>query len=128
MNTILAITYSFFLSYVPMYDIGFNKYSETYDNSTHVEFIIGMDVLDMLYFYSGEETYQIPCTFFDWQPYRQSYLLGTELHKKFDSFEIKGGIKHKCLHPINSWNNQISTSNESFTEVYINISGKFNIF
>lgn len=131
MNTILAITYSFFLSYMPMHDIGFNiEKSERFRNSTHVEFMIGADIFDMVHIYGGEETYQQPHNnFFNWQPYRQSYIIGAEWHKEFeDTLKIKSGVRHKCTHPINCWNKQLSKSNESFTEIYIDVSGKLNIF
>ena len=129
MNTFLAITYSFFLSYMPIHDIGFNNSSENFKNPTHIEFSIGADIFDIIHIYGGEETYQIPYTIFDWQPYRQSYLIGIEGHKEFnDSLKIKGGIRHKCTHPTNCWNKQLSKSDEAFTEIYIDVSGKLNIF
>ena len=129
MNTILAITYSFFLSYMPIHSIGFNENSESYKNSTHVEFTLGADIFDIVHVYCGEETYQIPQNPFEYCPYRQSYLIGIEGHKEFnDSFKIKGGVRHKCIHPIECWNKQYSKSDEAFTEIYIDISGKFKVF
>ena len=134
MNTILAITYSFFLSYMPVHDITtstskFPTGLEKFKNTTHVEFTLGIDVFDIVHIYCGEETYQKPITFFDYCPYRQSYLIGIEGHKEFnDSFKIKGGIRHKGVHPVNCWGKQLSTSNEASTEIYIDISGKFNLF
>ena len=130
MNTILAITYSFFLSYIPVHSVSLGTNKEVYENSTHVEFSLGVDVFDIVHVYCGEETYQVPCdSIFDFYPYRQSYLIGIEGHKKFnDSFKIKGGIKHKCTHPLNCWNKQYSNLNESKTEIYIDVSGKLNIF
>ena len=130
MNTILAITYSFFLSYIPVHDITSLVKDEKYKNSTHVEFSLGIDIFDVLHVYCGEETYQIPSSpILNFQPYRQSYLIGIEGHKEFnDSFKIKGGVKHKCTHPINCWGSQLSKSDESNTEIYIDVSGKLKIF
>ena len=129
MNSILAITYAFFLSYVPLHNIGFNECDiETYKNATHVEFSLGLDIKNVFHIYCGEETYQIPATFFSYCPYRQSYLIGAEVHYEFnDEFKIKSGIKHKCTHPLNCWDNQFSKNNEANTEIYINISGKLDI-
>ena len=130
MNTILAITYSFFLSFVPAYSLQGNKYVELYENSTHVNIEVGLDVCDIFHIYCGEETYQIASdTILNNVPYRQSYLIGAECHKKFnDMFNVKCGIMHKCTHPVNCWNAQQSNFNEASTEIYINVGGKFTIF
>ena len=110
-----------------MHDIS-AKEDETYKNATHVQFELGLDFKDLIRVYGGEETYQIPHDMFNYVPYRQSYWIGLEIHKEFnDSFEIKGGITHKCTHPVNCWNKMLSTSNEASTELYISIKGKLDV-
>ena len=131
MDSILAITYSFLLSFMPYHTLSLDMVQgEYYKNSTHVQFELGLDVKDMFRFYGGEETYQLPYpTIFSNYPYTQTYWIGAEFHKEFnDGFNLKFGVNHKCKHPLNCWNEQLSNSNEAYTEIYIDISGKIKVF
>lgn len=135
MDSIIAITYSFLLTFMPYHHIAISENKvEKHQNPTHVEMQLGVDLFDFVHFYASEETYQVPVgnlkdDTFEFFPYRQSYYLGVELHKKFnDSFEITGGVGHKCMHPPLCWNQSMSISNEAYTEIYVNVSGKIKAF
>lgn len=136
MNTFLAITYSFFLSWVPMQTLGASNpvldksISEHYFNATHVEFQLGLDLFNAVHLYTGEGTYQVPDhSFWNWEPYRQIYWLGIEYYHEFnDSLNLKAGVNHRCSHPVSCWSTPLSVMNDSATEVYIEVSGKLPLF
>ena len=130
MNSFLAITYAFLLSYCPVDSYSTTLGIEEYKNATHVELELGLQILDCINVYAGEETYQVPCNnFFSWFPYTQSYWLGAEYTKSFsDKINLKAGIKHKCQHPVNCWGVQLSGYNRSVTELYVSMTGKIKLF
>lgn len=130
MNNFLAITYAFMLGFCPYDNTGVNKNRELFENATHVQFELGVEVLDCVKFYAGEETLQITDgSLFNWFPYTQSYFVGMEYYKDFsEKLNLTAGIKHNCQHPCESWGRQNSTFNCSRTEIYIGVSGEVNIF
>ena len=131
MDTILAITYSFLLSFMPLHNVSLEKYGNSYKNATHVKFEFGLDFKDTIRIYGGEETYQVPYPdIFNCYPYRQTYQLGIEFHKEFnDSFNVKFGVNHSCTHPVNCWYTVLCNTNEGVSaEIYIDISGKVKVF
>lgn len=130
-NSILALTYAFTLSFVPLHHVGtgVKENTETYYNATYVNYELGLEALDMFAIYTGESTRQTPGrTIFTWQPYNQTYYLGAEVHKEFNQgLFVALGIKHLCSHPVNCWRNQPSGYNEAYTEVYIGVNGKLDL-
>lgn len=130
MNNFLAITYAFMLAYCPCYNVGVEREKEVYKDSTHAVFQIGVELFNCVDLYAGEETYQVPYeNVFKWLPFTQSYWLGVEWHKTFnEKLELYTGIKHKCQHSVNAWNLQLSNFNQAYTELYIGIKGKVDIF
>ena len=130
MNNFLAITYAFMLGFCPYDDIGSNKTFEHFENATHVQFELGIDVFNCVKVCAGEETLQtMDENLFNWYPYTQNYFVGMEFHKELDErLSIAGGIKHNCQHPLNAWDKQCSTFDSSRTELYIKVSGKINVF
>lgn len=130
MNNILAITYAFLLAYCPYDQYGIGYKTEIYDNTTHVQFELGLKLFDMVNIYAGEETYQYPSgSILDWQPYTQAYWIGAECEFDFSKkFNVKTGIKHLCQHPVDCWNSQPSDYNRAYTEIYMQVYGKINIF
>ena len=130
MNNFLAITYAFMLGFCPYDNVGTNETLESFKDATHVQFELGVDILDCVKLYTGEETLQVMDeSLFNWKPYTQTYFLGAEFHKDFnEKLTLNAGIKHNCQHPCNSWGEQKSTFNCARTEIYIGVSGKINIF
>lgn len=130
MNNLLAITYAFMLGFCPYDEVGFNKTFERFDNATHVQFELGVDVIDCVKFYAGEETLQTKCSsIFDWFPYTQSYFVGMEYHKDLgEKLTLRAGVKHNCQHPCKAWGEQNSKFNSARTEIYLGVSGKVEIF
>lgn len=130
MNNFLAITYAFMLGFCPYDEVGTNGNIEHFDNATHVQFELGVDILDRVKVYAGEETFQIvKSNIFDWFPYTQSYFVGAEFHKDFsEKLNLRAGVRHNCQHPCEAWGKQKSTFNCARTEIYVGISGKVNIF
>lgn len=126
----LAITYAFMLGFCPHEEVGVNKTMERFVNATHVQFELGVDILDRVKLYAGEETLQIPNdSIFNWCPYTQNYFAGIEYHKDFgEKLALRAGIKHNCQHPCDAWGKQKSTFNSARTEVYVGVSGIVNIF
>jgi hypothetical protein len=130
MNNFLAITYAFILAYCPCDNYGIGMTQETYRNSTHVRFEVGLQIIDHINLYAGEETLQVSDKhIFDWLPYTQSYYVGMEYEHKFtEGLNLKAGIRHKCQHPVDGWGCQLSQFNHAITEVYLGVSGKINVF
>ena len=130
MNNILAITYAFLLGFCPYDTVSTNGNIERFDNATHVQFELGVDVLNCIKLYAGEDTFQIPSgSLFNWYPYTQNYFLGAELHKDFgEKLNLSLGVKHNCQHACESWGVQKSTFNCARTEIYLGVSGKIHIF
>lgn len=130
MNSFLAITYAFMLAYCPEYGLGINKEAEVYREATHVSFQLGVELFDCVSLYGGEETYQIVNrNIFDWLPFTQAYWVGAEYHKTFNErISLKTGIKHRCQHPLNVCNTQLSHFDHSYTKLYIGVEGKIDIF
>lgn len=130
MNSLLAITYAFMLSYCPFYSTGMKGIEEKHIDPTGASFQIGIELLDSVDLYAGEDTYQVQNgDIISWKPFTQSYWLGIEYHKSFcDELGLKAGLRHKCVHPVTSWEEQTSTFNSAITELYIGIEGKVNIF
>ena len=95
-----------------------------------VQFELGVDILDCVKLYAGEETFQIMGgSLFNWLPYTQSYFVGAEFHKEFsEKLNLMAGVRHKCQHPCEAWNKQKSNFNSTRTEIYVGVSGKINIF
>lgn len=128
MKSWLVITYFFAFAFLPKQELT-SATPEVYDNSTHVEFELSADVYNMIRIFGGEETYQMPEDDLSFTPYRQAYWIGLEYHKEFkDSLSLRFGIQHKCTHPVNCWERQLSKNNEDFTEIYVSLSGKVTIF
>ena len=130
MNNFLAITYAFMLGFCPIDSAGTNGTVEYFNNATHVQFELGVDILDCVKLYAGEETLQtMHNSLFSWNPYTQSYFVGMEYRKNFgEAFSLCTGIKHNCQHPCESWGKQNSTFNCSRTEIYLGVSGKTYVF
>lgn len=130
MNTILAITYTFLLSFCPLDNYGLGDGRDNHTNATHVQFELGLDIFDTVRVYTGEETFQVKANnLFNWSPYIQSYFIGAEYHKDFnEKFCLSAGVYHKCQHPISCWGEQESVFNSVRTEIYVNASGKLDIF
>lgn len=128
MKSLLTIYYLFTVAFLPRQELMTDKI-ERYDNTTHVEFELGVDVYNMVRVFAGEETFQMPESIVEYTPYRQAYWVGLEYHKEFnDKLNLEFGIQHKCTHPVNSWKEQLSKDNETFTEVYLTLSGKIGVF
>ena len=130
MNDILAITYAFMLGFCPYDSVGIDGTVEHFENATHVQFELGVDILDCVKLYAGEETLQVmDGGFFRWFPYTQNYFLGAEFHKDFsEKLTLRAGVKHNCQHPCEAWGEQKGTFNCARTEIYLGVSGKINIF
>ena len=130
MNSILAVTYSFFLSFIPLHDISVGNAVEKYQNATKTELEIGLDLFDCVHFYAGEGTWQVPDrNIFNWQPYTQRYYLGVEYHKDInEKLQIKVGLMHSCQHAVESWQVKLSEFNEAYTQLYVGFKGKVNLF
>ena len=130
MNSLLAITYAFFISYCPYHIIGMDKNIEDYRSPTHAEFELGTTLFDCVNIFAGEETFQV-CdnSVLSWSPYSQSYWFGVEYEKSFnDKLVVNAGVKHKCQHPVSCYNRQPSNYNNAITELYIKLSGKIQLF
>ena len=130
MNNFLAITYAFMLGFCPYDQVGVKKNSEHFYDATHVQFELGVDILDCVKVYGGEETFQTMCgSLFSWSPYTQNYFVGAEFHKDFsEKLALRAGVKHNCQHPCEAWGEQNSTFNSARTELYLGVSGKIEIF
>lgn len=130
MNNFLAITYAFMLGLCPYDEVGLNRTVEHFDNATHAQFELGIDVIDCVKLYAGEETLQIPNgSLFNWFPYTQNYFVGVEYHKDFsEKLNLSVGIKHNCQHPCKAWGEQKSTFDCARTEIYVGVSGKIETF
>ena len=130
MNSFLAITYAFMLSYCPYHSIGMNEVQEYYDSPTHATIEIGLDLFECVNVFAGEETFQVVHdSLLNWCPYSQSYWVGLEYHKSFsDALNLKVGVSHKCQHPLYAWSKKKSNYDFAITELYIGVEGKFDIF
>lgn len=130
MNNFLAITYAFMLAYCPEYGVSIDNNTEAYREATHTSFQLGVEVFDCVHIYCGEETYQLPNgSIFSWKPFTQAYWLGAEYRKSFNGkVKLSTGIRHKCQHPLNPCNGQLSHFDQSNTELYVGIEGKVDIF
>lgn len=130
MNTFLAITYSFLLSFCPQDEMGIGDVSMTPNNPTRVQYELGLDLFDCVHIYTGEETLQVvDGTIFNWFPFTQSYFVGVEYHKTFgEKLSLSSGVSHRCQHPVSAWGEQKNNFNSSRTEIYVKVSGKLDIF
>lgn len=130
MNNFLAITYAFMLAYCPYDNVSVNDKWETYNNPTHVQFELGVKLLDKVELFAGEETLQVKGEdITNWIPYTQSYWAGARYVKEFnDKLILDTGIKHFCQHPVKSWKKTCGTFNASRTDFYVKVSGKVDIF
>ena len=130
MNNILAITYAFMLAVCPDYNTGLKGKHEVIDDSTHVQFQLGLELYDSVHIYAGEETYQKEYDgLFSWFPYTQAYWIGAEYEKEFnEALTLKAGIYHRCQHPLNCWKKQKSTFNSAETSIYLCAEGKIKVF
>jgi hypothetical protein len=130
MNNFLAVTYAFMLGFCPVDQIGTNETFESYENASHTQFELGVDLFNAVHIYGGEETFQrAKGSLFNWYPYTQSYWIGAEYHKTFnEKFSLTAGVNHKCQHPVDTWEEHASTFNGSRTEIYLKVSGKIEIF
>lgn len=131
MNNFLAITYAFMLAYSPSHNIGMGaKNAEYYEHETHVVMEVGLELFNCVNLYAGEETYQVPeQNIFNWCPYTQSYWLGAEYEARFnEKLNLKAGIRHKCQHPVECWQVQKSKYDNAYTELYVSVQGKVNLF
>lgn len=130
MNNFLAITYAFMLGVCPNPSFGFSDRYEKYECPTHVEYQLGVELFNCVELYTGEETFQVEYeNLFNWYPFTQSYWLGVEYHKEFDKkLTVTTGVVHKCQHPVNTWGVQLSDYNYAKTELYVGVSGKFDVF
>ena len=130
MNSFLAVTYALMLAYCPYDNYRVGTIQEKYQNATHAQIEIGLQIFDCINAYAGEETFQIPNEgITNWTPYTQSYYIGIEYEYKFvEGLSLKAGIKHECQHPVNSWREQLSQFDHATTEVYLGASGKIDVF
>lgn len=129
MNTFLALTYSFMLGFMPLDEFTSTKGTVVMNNATHVSYELGLDVLECVHLFTGEETWQVPEGSANWRPYRQKYFLGAEYYKEFnEALNLKVGIRHDCAHPIAPWNKSYVSSDMSATEMYVRIEGKFDLW
>ena len=128
MKDLLVIYYLFAFAFLPKQELT-SKQTEVYNNTTHIEFELSADVYNMIRVFGGEETYQLPEKNLSFNPYRQAYWIGLEYHKEFNnSLSLRFGVQHKCTHPVNSWEKQLSKNNEDFTEIYVSLSGRVKVF
>ena len=130
MNNILAITYAFVLAYCPYHNMEVGNVKEKHSNATYVSVQLGIELFECVSFYATEETFQVSNEgIVNWNPYSQSYWVGVEYHKKFNNkLIVKTGYKHMCQHPLNDWKTQLSNYNISYSQLYIGIEGKIDIF
>ncbi len=126
MNTLLALTYSFFLATMPYDNVGFKGDYEQHFNPTHVTYELGLKIADIVHVYTGEDTKQIQDgSIFRWCPYQQTYYVGIEYCHDFSKqLELRAGVKHECSHPVNCWETQESSFDSSYTEWYIRVGGE----
>ena len=129
MNTLLALTYSFFLATMPYDSVGLKGKQEFHQNATLATYELGVKIADHVHLYTGESTKQIIYdSMFNWLPYQQTYYVGVEYCHDFSKqLELKAGVKHECSHPANCWNIQESTFNSAYTEWYIRIGGEISL-
>lgn len=128
MNSIFAIVYAFGLSYMPINQVGLNKRIESFHNSTKVEFMLGLEVLDMFTLYGGEQTtQQMDNSLFNWLPINQMYFVGLQFHKQFNNTIFTVDIKRTCSHPVKSWDKPSSSYNTASFEINLSVKGKFNL-
>lgn len=130
MPSFLAITYAFFLAYMPQHNFSTEQTKmQQYNNATQVGYEIGADLFDCVRLYTGEETKQYPINITNWCPYTQEYYLGAEYHKMFnEQLGIKMGVHHRCAHPVFSWNSEANAYNSSITSIYLSIEGRIPVF
>lgn len=129
MNTILALTYSFMLGFMPFDEFTSTRGTVDMYNATHVSYELGMDIFECVHLFTGEETWQTAESSINWCPYRQKYFLGAEYHKEFnEALNLKIGIRHDCAHPIAPWNKSYISSDMSATEMYVKIEGRFDLW
>lgn len=130
MNSLLAITYAFMLSYCPYHEMAVGEMYERYDNPTHTSFQIGLELFDYVNLFAGEETYQkMKDSVYRWKPYSQSYWVGAEYYQEFgEEMKLTVGYKHLCQHPVESWGKQSSNYNFAYSQLHIGIEGKLNVF
>ena len=130
MPSFLAITYSFFLSYMPYhhYAVDQNKI-QRYTNATRVGYEIGADLFDCVHLYTGGNTNQYPVKFTSLCPYTQEYYLGMEYHKTFkEQLGIEVGIQHRCIPPVISWGKASNDYNSTVTSRYVSVEGRLPVF
>ena len=130
MNSFLAITYSFMLAYCPYDQMVADTQWELYNDVTHVQFELGVDLQNKIRFYAGEETLQtMDGSITNWFSYTQNYWGGAEYREDIcDKLTVFIGASHSCRHPLSVWGNQPSNFNTSRTEIYLKVSGKVEIF
>lgn len=129
MSNFLAIVYAFGLSYMPMNNVGYNDKIFNYENSTRIEFELGLQFFNMFTLYGGENTEQVPDgNVFNWMPYNQEYYVGLKFEKSIKSMNVLLDMKRSCSHPINCWGETKGTVNKSRFEITFKVSGKIDIF
>ena len=130
MPSFLAITYAFFLSYMPCHEFSIERNKmQRYTNATQVGYEIGIDLFDCVHLYTGEETKQYPINIASWWPYTQGYYLGVEYHKIFnEQLGIKVGLQHRCDHPVTCWGEEENNYNAAVTSIYLSVEGRIPVF
>ena len=126
----LAITYSFFLSYMPYYNYAVDQNKvQRHTNSTRVGYDLRADLFDCVHLYTGENANQYPVKFTSWCPYTQEYYLGAEYPKTFKKqLGITVGVQHRCIHPVVSWGVTSNEYNSGVTSAYLSVEGRIPVF
>lgn len=124
MNNILVFLFIFKLGFLPDNAFVHDNNRITFNDSFHAEFGIELLILNHIFINAQMENYfKLKIGELSFSPYRDIYNISLGL--RFDNFEI--GVKHFCVHPVVG-SVIIDELKGSVTEIYIQLTGKVNLF
>lgn len=128
MPTFLAVVYMFGASYLPFDSKGMEGIIQNKQETTQVEFMLGIDLFDCFTVYGGERTRQEMVSAFNFFPYEQKYYCGATLHVDFyDAMKVEAGILRSCSHPTHCWGREKGAFDSAELEISFTVSGRIKV-
>lgn len=131
---ILALVYMFELAFLPFDNYGMhtenNSITRLTDNACAVNFMLGADIYNLVTVYGGEGTRQVESDTFSFNPYRQQYYIGADIHYEIGGARFDLDIFRECSHTIDGWGDIDSKvcADDAMLKISLSVSGKCDLF